>query len=61
MSNNKQGLGKGGECICPKCGTIIKHEQGKPCHETRCPDCGAKMLRKGSAHYEKWIKSKILD
>ena len=53
--NIKNRLGKGGECICPKCKTLIKHKRGIPCHETKCPKCGAKMLRKGSEHYYQWL------
>ena len=48
-------LGKGGECICPKCKTTVKHERGVPCQDTKCPECGTKMLRKESEHYNKWM------
>jgi len=39
------GLGGGGECVCPKCGKKIPHQQGKPCYEEICPDCGSRMTR----------------
>ncbi len=56
MSNKKQGLGSGGECICPKCKTTIKHKKGVPCHDSKCPECGSKMLRVGSSHHSKWLE-----
>ena len=37
--------GPGGNCVCPSCGKTVSHEQGVPCFETRCPDCGALMTR----------------
>ena len=40
-----QGLGPGGVCTCPKCGTQVKHETGESCMEKVCPKCGAKMAR----------------
>ncbi len=46
------GMGPGGYCICPKCGTKAPHQPGTPCQETTCPKCGAKMLREGSEHHE---------
>ena len=38
-------LGPGGNCVCPACGNIVVHEQGVPCYETMCPNCGAAMIR----------------
>jgi len=55
---NKKGLGNGGDCICPKCETIINHERGIPCHESKCPKCESKMLRVGSDHYKQWVENK---
>ncbi len=34
-----------GECVCPKCGTRIPHEPGKPCSQEKCPKCGTPMIR----------------
>ncbi|MBT8040999.1 MAG: ferredoxin [Xanthomonadales bacterium] len=48
------GMGRGGNCICPKCQTLIAHRQGIRCQEERCPECGAKMLREGSDHHALW-------
>jgi len=44
-------MGRGGNCICPKCGFTALHQRGTPCQEQRCPKCGAKMLREGSYHH----------
>jgi predicted Fe-Mo cluster-binding NifX family protein len=33
-------------CICPKCGRQAHHQQGMPCVDQPCPDCGATMTRK---------------
>lgn len=49
------GLGRGGQCICPKCETTIPHQHGVPCQQERCPECGAKMLREGSEHHRLWL------
>jgi len=43
---NRLGAGSDGDCICPKCWTIIPHLTGNPCYETHCPKCGAPMMRK---------------
>jgi hypothetical protein len=39
------GLGPGGNCVCPSCGTVVQHQQGVPCFQHKCPKCGAKMTR----------------
>ncbi|KPJ55175.1 hypothetical protein AMJ47_01520 [Parcubacteria bacterium DG_72] len=39
------GLGPGGECLCPNCGTKTPHQRGVPCYEHRCPKCGQAMTR----------------
>ncbi len=49
-------MGVGGNCICPKCGSITGHQRGIPCQDQRCPECGAKMLREGSHHHELFLK-----
>lgn len=33
-------------CICPKCGHQAPHQQGMPCMDQQCPDCGETMTRK---------------
>jgi hypothetical protein len=43
---SRAGAGPGGECVCPKCGTVASHEVGIPCYKKNCPKCGAKMVRK---------------
>lgn len=40
-----QGIGPGGECVCPSCGTKVEHKLSVPCYEMSCPKCGAKMVR----------------
>lgn len=40
-----QGVGQGGECICPGCGQRQAHERGKPCYGIKCPKCGKLMTR----------------
>ncbi len=43
---NKGGaFGKGGYCICAKCGTKVSHQQGVKCTTLKCPDCGHVMIR----------------
>jgi cation diffusion facilitator family transporter len=39
------GLGPGGECICPACGTKVPHQRGTPCFQQRCPKCNTPMTR----------------
>lgn len=51
-------MGAGGECICHRCETRSAHRSGVPCQEERCPECGAKMLRVGSEHYDRWMAKK---
>ncbi|MBN1299296.1 MAG: hypothetical protein JW997_06400 [Actinobacteria bacterium] len=40
-----QGLGPGGDCVCPSCGTKVAHQPGTPCYNIQCPKCGAYMAR----------------
>lgn len=47
----RHNMGAGGFCICPKCGKRTPHENGVPCQQEHCPDCGAKLLREGSHHH----------
>ncbi|MDB4584853.1 hypothetical protein N9164_17015 [Draconibacterium sp.] len=43
---NKGGAyGKGGYCICAKCGTKVPHQQGVKCTTLKCPKCGHTMVR----------------
>jgi len=46
------GLGAGGFCLCPKCGRRFPHQRGVPCLEERCHECGAALVREGSAHHQ---------
>lgn len=47
----KHAMHNGGYCVCTKCGTKAPHVSGKPCIETRCPNCGTAMLRENSEHH----------
>jgi len=43
---NKGGaFGKGGYCICAKCGAKVSHKQGVKCTTLKCPVCGHTMVR----------------
>lgn len=53
---NRGGGGSGGQCICLKCGTKVVHQPGVPCKTTKCPACGATMLREGSAHHQAFLE-----
>jgi len=37
--------GPGGNCVCPKCGNSVPHQQGQPCNQKNCPNCGTEMTR----------------
>jgi len=43
--NNGGGYSVGGNCICAKCGTKLPHQQGIPCTQLKCPNCGNPMIR----------------
>lgn len=38
--------GPGGDCVYPKCEKTIPHQQGVPCLQMVCPECGTVMTRK---------------
>jgi predicted amidophosphoribosyltransferase len=56
LSRHSSGLGRGGYCICPKCGEQFPHHRGIPCQDERCPHCGVKLMREGSYHHELLLK-----
>ena len=37
--------GPEGACRCPSCGYEQPHQLGLPCNQTKCPKCGALMVR----------------
>lgn len=41
----KMRVGPGGNCVCPKCGEKVVHQQGVPCYSVNCSKCGATMMR----------------
>lgn len=41
----RPGMGPGGECRCPGCGTKVSHQPGVPCSSLNCPKCGRPMVR----------------
>lgn len=49
---NKNRMGPGGFCVCPKCNYKSPHQRGTPCQEMKCPKCGAKMVREGAYHHQ---------
>lgn len=51
QKDRRHEIGRGGFCLCPKCGKKIQHSKGRHCMEERCPKYGAKMVRKGSYHH----------
>ena len=40
-----RGLGPGGVCVCPNCGTRVAHQRGVACYSVQCPSCGSPMVR----------------
>jgi hypothetical protein len=51
-TQRKHEMGRGGLCICPKCGEVMPHLSGQRCITERCPECNARMVRKGSYHHK---------
>jgi len=45
------GSGPGGYCMCPSCGNKVPHQRGTPCHQMKCPKCGAPMTREFNQSY----------
>ncbi len=43
--NSGGAFGTGGLCVCAKCGAKIPHQQGTPCTELKCPECGNTLVR----------------
>ena len=39
------GAGVGGSCVCTQCGATVAHQQGQPCFQVKCPQCGGMMTR----------------
>ena len=39
--------GPGGFCVCanPECQHKMAHQAGRPCYQTKCPQCGSPMVR----------------
>ncbi|MFP4164863.1 MAG: hypothetical protein ACLFQB_12725 [Chitinispirillaceae bacterium] len=40
-----RGMGPGGDCVCPACGYREQHQQGRPCNQKQCPNCGRPLAR----------------
>ena len=47
-----------GHCICLRCNVSIPHQPGVPCRESKCPQCGKKMVRENSYHHQLYLKKK---
>ena len=43
--NNGGGFGRGGFCVCAKCGEKIPHQREVKCTTVKCPKCGHTMVR----------------
>ena len=52
MNEKSEKLGRGGYCVCPKCGNKTPHHRGIPCQDERCTKCESKLLRENSYHHE---------
>ena len=39
------GYSVGGYCVCAKCGNKVAHQQGVPCTNQKCLQCGTTMIR----------------
>lgn len=37
--------GAGGFCMCPHCGTMVRHQRGIPCTHITCPECEQPLVR----------------
>jgi len=44
-SGKSYGPGRPENCICPSCNTILSHQQGRPCFQIKCPNCGTYLVR----------------
>lgn len=45
MGGNRAGAGPGGNCKCPTCGRVYKHNTGRPCYYLQCPQCKVTLVR----------------
>ncbi len=43
-------------CICVHCHTRIPHQEGMPCRQNKCPNCGKPMMREGSYHHRLYME-----
>jgi ferredoxin len=34
-----------GVCVCPNCGSRVRHQAGVPCRTLRCRQCGSRLIR----------------
>jgi len=41
-----------GTCVCIECGVEVPHNQGDPCNEAFCPQCGASLRHKDGCFSE---------
>lgn len=48
----RAGMGRGGDCICPRCDFRLPHQPGVPCSSLLCPHCEIRMVREGSPHHK---------
>ena len=48
---HRKGMGKAGNCVCPKCDYTTPHQMGRPCNSMLCPQCNIRMVRENSEHH----------
>ena len=44
-SADKPGSAMDSDCVCPKCGHVVKHTRAIPCNTTKCPKCNTTMTK----------------
>lgn len=48
----------GGFCICIDCNLRIPHQEGVPCRDLTCTQCGRNLMRENSYHHQLYLRKK---